>query len=81
MSALAWWLIPIGATVLAVLFVMLRSRPDKPTTAEDSMERLRRMQEAMERPLPSSGNLRVIDPTVPSEPADPDSPPAVDGRP
>ena len=47
MSALAWWLIPLVATVLAVLFVMLRSRPEKPTTAEDAMERLRRMQEAM----------------------------------
>ena len=49
MSALAWWLIPIGATVLAVLFVMLRSRPSKPTSAEDAMTSLRRMQEAMER--------------------------------
>jgi hypothetical protein len=51
-SALAWWLIPLAATVLAVLFVTLRSRPAKPTTAEDSMERLRRMQQAMERPMP-----------------------------
>lgn len=56
MSALAWWLIPLGATVLAVAFVALRSRPSKPTTAEDSMERLRRMQEAMERPMPSQGD-------------------------
>lgn len=62
MSALAWWLIPVGATVLAVLFVMLRSRPAKPTTAEDSMVQLKRMQEAMDRPLPSSGNTRVIQP-------------------
>ncbi len=52
MQALAWWLIPIGATVLAVLFVMFRSRPTKPATAADGMESLRRMQEAMERPLP-----------------------------
>lgn len=60
MQALLWWLIPLGATVLAVLFVMLRSRPVKPSTTEDSMERLRRMQEAMERPLP--GNARVVRP-------------------
>lgn len=81
MSALAWWLIPIGATVLAVLFVMLRSRPEKPTTAEDSMERLRRMQEAMERPMPSSGNLRVIDPNAPLDPVQPDEPAGpADGR-
>lgn len=63
MSALAWWLIPIGATVLAVLFVMLRARPAKPTTAEDSMASLRRMQRAMERPLP--------DGTPPSSPRRP----------
>jgi len=55
-----WWLIPLGATVLAVLFVMLRSRPTKPTTAEDSMERLRRMQQAMERPMPDGA--RIDDP-------------------
>ena len=71
MSALAWWLIPIAATILAVLFVMLRSRPAKPTTAEDSMERLRRMQEAMERPMPASGNARIIDPDeIPPKPVD-----------
>ena len=71
MSALAWWLIPIAATILAVLFVMLRSRPAKPTTAEDSMERLRRMQEAMERPMPAGGNARIIDPNeIPSKPVD-----------
>lgn len=76
MSALAWWLIPLVATVLAVLFVMLRSRPAKPTTAEDSMQRLRRMQEAMERPMPSSGNVRISDPAAtpeatPGDPVDP----------
>ena len=77
MSALAWWLIPLVATVLAVLFVMLRSRPAKPTTAEDSMQRLRRMQEAMERPMPPSGNVRISDPTAgpestPGDQVDPD---------
>ena len=66
MSALAWWLIPIGATVLADLFVMLRSRPSKPTSAEDAMTSLRRMQEAMERPLPDLGEL-------PKEPKDGDA--------
>ena len=58
MSALAWWLIPIGATVLAVAFVMLRGRPAKPATAEDSMRELRRMQQAMERPLPGTDASR-----------------------
>lgn len=53
MATLMWWLIPIGATVLAVGFVMLRGRPTKPTAARDSMENLKAMQQAMERPLPS----------------------------
>jgi hypothetical protein len=52
MSNLAWWLIPIGATVLAIAFVMLRSRPRKPATPTDSMKSLRRMRQAIERPLP-----------------------------
>lgn len=52
MSALAWWLIPLGATVLAVVFVALRSRPSRPTTAADGVEGMRRMQQAMERPMP-----------------------------
>lgn len=52
MSALMWWLIPIGATVLALGFVLLRGRPSRPAAPSDSMENLRRMQQAMERPLP-----------------------------
>jgi hypothetical protein len=53
-SALAWWLIPLVATILAVAFVALRSRPSKPATADDGMDRMRRMQQAMERPLPGT---------------------------
>jgi hypothetical protein len=52
MGALLWWLIPIGATALAILYVVYRSRPDKPIDPRDSMENLRRLQDAMERPLP-----------------------------
>lgn len=52
MSALAWWLIPIAATVLAVGWAALRARPEPPTEAHEGMEQLRRMQEAMNRPLP-----------------------------
>ena len=52
MSNLAWWLIPIGATILAVAWAALRSRPAKPTQAADAMENLRRLNDAMERPMP-----------------------------
>lgn len=52
MSALLWWLIPIGATVLAVAWAMYRARPERPTEAIEGMEHLRRMQLAIQRPLP-----------------------------
>ncbi len=68
-SALAWWLIPLVATVLAVAFVALRSRPAKPATPADGMDRLRRMQQAMERPMPSdgppTGSVRPVTPGSP----------------
>ncbi len=54
-SVLLWWLIPIGITVLAVLWAMFRARPEKPIEAEDGMAQLRRFQDAMERPLPNDG--------------------------
>jgi hypothetical protein len=53
-----WWLIPIGATVLAVAWAMFRARPEKPTEAIEGMESLRRMQAAIERPLPQADPLR-----------------------
>lgn len=75
MSALAWWLIPIGATVLAVTFVILRGRPQKPTTAEDSMANLRRMQQAMERPMPRGSAS-----SAPADANDADDADDADGR-
>lgn len=60
-SALLWWLIPIGATVLAVAWAMYRARPERPTEAIEGMEHLRRMQLAMQRPLPA-GQARSSSP-------------------
>lgn len=51
-SALIWWLIPISATIIAVLWATFRSRPEKPTEAVKGMENLRRLADAMERPMP-----------------------------
>ena len=51
-SVLLWWLIPIGITVLAVLWAALRARPARPAAGHDGMAGLRRFQDAMERPLP-----------------------------
>ena len=55
MSTLLWWLIPIGATCLAILGVMLWARPRPPMDGHDGMAMLRRFQSAMERPLPGRG--------------------------
>lgn len=51
-SALIWWLFPISATVIAVLWATFRSRPEKPTEANKGMANLRRLADAMERPMP-----------------------------
>ena len=60
MAALMWWLIPLGATVLALGYAFYRGRPDRPMEGAEGMETLRAFQDAMERPLP------------PEEPVDPD---------
>ena len=39
MSALIWWLFPISATVIAVLWATLRARPEKPTEATKGIAR------------------------------------------
>lgn len=48
-----WWLLPFGATALAIAWLMLRSRPARPIAPDESMASLRRMQVAMEKPLPT----------------------------
>ena len=51
-SALAWWLIPIGVTALAILFVVLRNRPARPTRTADGIQSMKEMRRAMRRPHP-----------------------------
>ncbi len=55
MTVLLWWLIPLAATMLALLFVGLRSRPSKPVDAQQGMADLERFREAMSRPMPAKG--------------------------
>ena len=72
----------MGATVLAVAWAIYRARPERPTEAIEGMEHLRRMQLAMERPLPQEqsdkarrrrgvGRGRDEDEADPSSPAGP----------
>lgn len=51
-NALMWWLLPLGATALAIAWVMLRSRPERPTQPHEGMESLQRMRQALEKPMP-----------------------------
>lgn len=52
MSALLWWLIPLGAVALTVGFVALVRRPAKPMP--DITSEYVQLQKAMARPLPTS---------------------------
>lgn len=51
MQALAWWLIPIVATLLAVVWVSVRNRPRPPVDTHESLEEHERFRAAMERPV------------------------------
>ncbi|MGH3326741.1 MAG: hypothetical protein ACRDPT_02900 [Streptomycetales bacterium] len=47
-SAIAWWGIPLGATLIAVVWAMWASRPRPPSNVFDSLESHRRFRAAME---------------------------------
>ena len=48
MEALAWWLIPIGATLLAVLWVTWVSRPRRPADPHDTLAAHQRFTHALQ---------------------------------
>jgi hypothetical protein len=48
-EALAWWLIPITATLLAVIWVTWRNRPRRPADAHETLAAHRRFTAALER--------------------------------
>lgn len=49
MAAVAWWLIPITATLLAIVWVTWINRPRKPADAHDTLAEHRRFKDALER--------------------------------
>jgi hypothetical protein len=63
MQVLAWLLIPLVATVLAVVWFVWRGREPKPADPEQGMEDLARFREAMEKPLPSLDRESAIEST------------------
>lgn len=49
---MAWWLIPIGATAIALAWAALRTRPTRQPDPHTAMADQAKFREAMERPLP-----------------------------
>lgn len=61
-AAMAWWLIPIIATLSAVAWVTWRARPRRPVDPHDSLAAHRRFTEAMGHAAPAA---KEIDDTAP----------------
>ena len=53
MSALLWWLIPLGATLLALAWAAARSRPRRVADTHETVGDMARFRAAMRRPLPA----------------------------
>lgn len=53
MSALLWWLIPLGATLLALAWAASRSRPRRVADTHETVGDMARFRAAMRRPLPA----------------------------
>lgn len=51
MGVLVWWLIPLGSTLLALMWVSWRLRPRRPADAARGMAELARFRSAMNRQL------------------------------
>jgi hypothetical protein len=56
-EALAWWLIPIAATLIAVLWVTWVSRPRRPADPHDTLAAHQRFTNALQpdEPMKSAG--------------------------
>ncbi|NQU37699.1 MAG: hypothetical protein HQ526_08925 [Actinobacteria bacterium] len=58
MSVLAWWLIPILATSVAIVWVWWRSREGASETGRvTSAKELEKMARALEKPLPKGSQI------------------------
>lgn len=52
MSTLLWWLIPMGATLIALVWAASRSRPKRVADTHETVGDMARFRAAMRRPLP-----------------------------
>lgn len=57
MAAIAWWGIPIGATLISVLWASRVSRPRRPGSVHDTVESYQRFRAALEQGAPVRGRV------------------------
>lgn len=67
MDAMAWWLIPITATLLAVAWVSWNGRTRRPADPHETLAAHRRFTEALAGPLPAADDQ--LDPSVAADPS------------
>jgi hypothetical protein len=71
MSAIVWWLLPVAATLVAVVWAARASRPKPPVDAQTSIASYQRFQRAMQTPLESlPGQSRSVPESAPESAAD-----------
>jgi len=73
-SALLWWLIPIGATLLALAWAASRNRPRRSVGTHESLGDMARFRAAMRKPMPAEQ-------PPPARPRPPARRPAASSRP
>ena len=72
MQAMAWWLVPITATLLAIAWVTWSARPRRPADPHDTLAAHRRFTEALSPSTPDDSE-RGARPDTPDRTASSDS--------
>ena len=57
MAAIAWWGIPIGATLVAVLYTAWAGRPRRPEDVHDTVEHYQRFKAAISADVTADGRI------------------------
>lgn len=58
MQVLVWLLIPVGAGLLATIYLAIKYRPSRPANAHKGMLGLTQFRDAMTRPIPRDNDKK-----------------------